>query len=357
MEEVMTKGKTALIAIGDIIIGRDKPKDIFRHVANVINSPDILFGTCDQTYSEKGYPYITERHVASPDIKNIDALVYAGLDIVTLANNHSMDLGPESMLDSVDRIRKAGIEVVGVGKNLDEARRPAILERDGNRVGFLAYGCIGPERAQATQDTPGHAPVRIHTIYKQTQYLPGSSPQIITVAYPEDLAAMQEDIRKLKNKTDVVAVSFHWGLHFVRAEIPEYEFEVGHAAVDAGADVILGGHPHILKGIEVYKGKVIFHSLANFAVEDFNKVFKKFKSPPIMPETRNTIIAKVIIEAGKIKKVACIPCYINEEAEPEIVTHSDIKGKEVFNYIKRISGSQNLATKFVWEGDEIAICP
>jgi poly-gamma-glutamate capsule biosynthesis protein CapA/YwtB (metallophosphatase superfamily) len=261
----MKKEKTILMALGDIIIARDEPRSIFRHVVNVINSSDMLFGTCDQTYSNKGYPYITERHVALSDVKNIDALVCAGLDVVSLANNHSMDLGPEALLDSIDRIRKVGIDVVGAGKNLNEARQPAILENNGNRVGFLAYGCIGPDRAQATKNTPGHAPIRVHTIYKQVQYLPGSSPQILTVAYPEDLAAMQEDIRKLKNETDVVAVSFHWGLHFVPAQIPEYEFEVGHAAIDAGADIILGGHAHILKGIEVYKGKVIFHSLANFA--------------------------------------------------------------------------------------------
>ena len=351
----MNKEKITLMAIGDVIIARDEPKSIFRHVVNILNSPDILFATCDQTYSEKGYPYINERHVATPDVKNIDALVYAGLDIVSLANNHSMDLGPEALMDSIDRMGKAGIEVVGVGRNLTEARQPAILERNGNRVGFLAYGCIGPDRAQATKDTPGHAPVRIHTIYKQTQYLPGSSPQITTVAYPEDIEAMQEDIRKLKNITDIVLVSFHWGLHFVPAEIPSYEFEVGHAAIDAGADVILGGHAHILKGIEVYKGKVIFHSLANFATENLGKVFKKLTVRPVMPEARNTIIAKVIIEGGKIKKVSYIPCYISEEGEPEIVIRNDIKGKGVFNYIKKISRSQNLPTKFIWEGDEVVI--
>ncbi|MFC1921533.1 CapA family protein [Chloroflexota bacterium] len=351
----MTKQKITLMAIGDVIIARDDPRSIFRHVVNVINPPDIFFATCDQTYSEKGYPYITERHVATPDLKNIDALVYANLDVVSLANNHSMDLGPEALLDSIDRIRKVGIEVVGVGKNLTEARQPAILERNGNRVGFLAYGCIGPDRAQATKETPGHAPVRVHTIYKQTQYLPGSQPQIITLGYPEDVAAMQEDIRKLKNKVDVVTVSFHWGLHFVPAEIPEYEFKVGHAAIDAGADIILGGHAHILKGIEVYKGKVIFHSLADFATENLGKLFKLMTPRPVMPETRNTVIAKAIIEEGKIKKVSYIPCYINEEAEPEIVTRSSIKGKGVFNYIKKISRSQNLPTKFVWEGDEVVI--
>jgi len=175
------------------------------------------------------------------------------------------------------------------------------------------------------------------------------------VAYPEDITAMQDDIRKLKTMSDVEAVSFHWGLHFVPATIPTYEFDVGYAAIDAGADIILGGHPHILKGIEVYKGKIIFHSLSNFAVEDLGKVFKKMPTRPVMTEARNTIIAKVLIEGGQISKVSYIPCYINEESDSEIVTRNDAKGKEVFDYITKISRDQNLSTNFVWKGDEVLI--
>ena len=352
----MNKEKTTFIAVGDVIIGRDDPKTIFTHVVDVLHSGDILFGTCDQAYSEKGYPYISPTHILRPDPNNVSALIYAGFNVVSLANNHSMDYGPEALFESVNIIRKAGIEVVGVGRNIVEARKPSILEVKGNRVGFLAYGCVGPELAQATKDKAGHVPMRAWTIYRQPDYQPGNPPQIITLAYKDDLAAMEDDIRRLKSQVDVVAVSFHWGVHFIPEIIPMYEFEVGHAAIDAGADVILGSHAHILKGIEVYKGKVVFHGLNNFAAETKGKLFERTPRTPVLPpDARYTLIVKAIIESGEIKKVSYIPCYINEDSEPQIYTHDSPRGKEVFNYIEKISKSQNLATKFSWEADEVSI--
>jgi poly-gamma-glutamate capsule biosynthesis protein CapA/YwtB (metallophosphatase superfamily) len=363
-EKGMNKEKITLLAVGDVIIGRDEPTTILKHVVDVLRSGDISFATCDQAYSNKGDPYISPTHVLRPDPNNISALVYAGLSLVSLANNHSMDLGPENLLDSIDMIRKAGIEVVGVGKNILEARQPAILERKNNRIGFLAYGCVGPDRAVATEDKPGHAPIRAWTIYKQVDLQPGTPPEIITLAYRDELTAMEEDIRILKSQVDVVVVSFHWGLHFLPALIPMYEFEIGHAAIDAGADIIFGCHAHILKGIEVYKGKVIFHGLGNFAAEHKGKLFERMGGGPYvfvpqakatMAEARSTIMAKVIIEGGEIKKVSYIPCYINENSEPEIVTYGNSKGEEVFSYMEYISRRQNLNTNLDWEGDEVVI--
>ena len=218
-------------------------------------------------------------------------------------------------------MNKTNIKLVGIGKNLTEARKPVILEKKGNRVGFLAYGCIGPDGYEAWEDKPGYAPMRAYTIYDKWDYQPGTPPRIITVAYPDDLAAMEEDIRKLKSQVDVVAVSLHWGLHFQHAVIPMYAFQVGHAAIDAGADIILGGHAHILKGIEVYKGKVIFHALNNFAfgmrqrahtatppggdplargARRFSEMYHFTPEPGSIwhPEAKRTLIGKVIIEDG-----------------------------------------------------------
>jgi len=181
----------------------------------------------------------------------------------------------------------------------------------------------------------------------------------------------------LKSQVDVVAVSFHWGLHFQPEKIPMYGFQVGHAAVDAGADLILGGHDHVLKGIEVYKGKVIFYALNNFAfgmgrhvpreessrlaygARMFQEMYNFEPDPGTIwhPDAKRTIIGKVMIEGGVIQKVSYLPCYINYEkgAQPEIVTRSDPRGEEVFNYMEKITRSQKMTTKFTWEGDEIVI--
>ncbi|MFC1821058.1 CapA family protein [Thermodesulfobacteriota bacterium] len=373
----MSKESITMITVGDVMLHGEATKNIFDNVGDVMRSGDITFANCEQTYSDKGVG-----HSAGIDpTKSIDTMIDAGIDVISIANNHTLDAGIDALLDTIERMGKTNIKVVGVGKNLEESRQPVILERKGTRVGFLAYGCIGPEGYEAWEDKPGYAPMRTYTIYDKWDYQPGTPPRIITVAYPDELAAMEEDVRKLKSQVDVVAVSFHWGLHFQPEKIPMYGFQVGHAAIDAGADIILGGHDHVLKGIEVYKGKVIFYALNNFAFGMRQRGSGEMQRPPrhdiyrggklLMemydfkpdpgtiwhPDAKRTIIGKVIIEGGEIGKVSYIPCYIDYQkgSMPEIVTRSDPRGEDVFNYMEKITRSQKMSTKFTWEGDEVVI--
>jgi Bacterial capsule synthesis protein PGA_cap len=367
----MVNQTVTLFGLGDIIIDREKPETIFQHVADVTSSADITFANGEQMYSDKGIA--SPVHTLPSNPQNISALLYAGIDVLSLANNHVLDWGPEALLDTIARLNDAGLPTVGAGKNLFEARHPLILERKGVKVGFLAYACTGPQGYEANADKPGHAPVRALTIYEQIDYQPGTPPNIITVPYPGDLLAMVEDIQKLKAQVDVAVVSFHWGQHLLPRIIPMYCLDVGHAAVDAGADLILGGHPHILKGIEVYRGKVIFYSMCNFTLEirpkDWNSTgapskTKKIYNFPLDPEypnypmpreSRATLIVKALIENQGIKRVSYLPCYINKQSEPEIVTRQDKRGQEVFSYMEDISRSENLSVHFSWDGDEVLI--
>ena len=374
----MNKEKITLIAVGDLGFSGTDPKAMSNAV-DVLRSGDITFGNCDQVYSDKGYP--SPIHASRGVPENIPALVHCGVDVISLANNHTLDWGTEALLDEIDRMNKAGIKVVGVGKNVAEARQPVIFEKKGNKVGILAYGCIGPDGYEAWDDKPGHAPMRSLTVYEKWDYQPGTPPRIITQARKEDLVALENDIRKLKSQVDVTVVYFHWGLHFQPALIPMYGFEIGHAACDFGADIVLGNHAHIAKCIEVYKGKVIFHGQADFPMgggshshgsEPYPRKWDVYKGGKILqefysaapdpehfevrhPERNHTMIAKIIINQGKINKVSYLPCYISKESKSEIMTRKDPKGQEVFDYIEKISRSQNLTTRFTWEGDEVLI--
>src|SRR4029077_1747870 len=137
-------------------------------------------------------------------------------------------------------------------------------------IAFLAYCSVLREGDEARQGKPGIVPMRAHTYYKrggnQSEAFPqpGTPPRILTVPYEEDLQALQEDIRKAKQQADAVVMSIHWGLHHIPKAIATYQPKVAHAAIDAGADLILGHHPHCLKAVEVYKGKVCFYSIGNF---------------------------------------------------------------------------------------------
>ena len=371
----MKKEAITLLGTGDLLIDREKPETIFQHVAGVLRSADIAFANSEQTYAEGGY--LIRGHGTNSESRNLPAVVSAGFDVISLANNHTLDWGTETLLETMNKLKKAGLPYVGAGKNIDEARQPVILERKGTKVGFLAYSSVHPKGYEAEKEKPGLNPIRIWTIYEQTDYQPGTPPRIVTLPYKEDMATMVEDIRKLKTQADVVVVSMHWGQHIIPRIIPEYCFDVGHAAADAGADLVLGTHTHIGKGIEMYKSKAIFYSTGNFAAEigpsqikgaggQFaSKLIEKYgavidlECPAFgLPhESRRTLIVKAIIENRQIKRISYIPCFVNRSAEPEIVTRSNPLGQEVYDYFEDISRSERLPVHFAWDGDEVLVLP
>ncbi len=192
----------------------------------------------------------------------------AGFSVVSWAGNHCLDWGPDGFNDTIDNLRRAGLRVVGAGAQLAAARAPVIVEQSGVRTAFLAYCSILPAHYWADERRPGCAPMRAFTVYEPIEPdQPGTPARIHTYAHREDLAALCADVEAARAQADVVIVSLHWGIHFVPAVIADYQTEVGHAAIDAGADLILGHHAHILKGIEVYRNKAIFYSLGNFAMD------------------------------------------------------------------------------------------
>lgn len=358
----MKKKEITLLGVGDVLIDREQPETMFRYVAEVLRSADITYVNCEQALSDKGHP--DPRHAAYSSPKSISALLYAGTDVISLANNHIGDWGVEAVLDTMSRLKKAGLPFVGLGNNLVEARQPVILEKKGNKIGFLAYCCVGPDDYMAGDNKPGFAPMRPITYERDPE--PGT-PLKIVPPREDDLAAMMEDIQKLKSQVDVVVICFHWGLYVVPRIIPKFCYDVGRAAVDAGADLVLGTHTHILKGIEMYKGKAIFYCTGNFAMEfgphmrDLAMITQLEKHYGIVDYTNHkyTLIAKATIENGTIKRMSYIPCYVNEpyKTEPVIVTRSDLKGQEVFKYVEDVSRSERLSVNFSWDNDEVLIMP
>ncbi len=256
----------SIYAVGDVAVTRDNPESAFTQTLSVLNEPDILFGQLEATLSQKGSPKTESAQRPHPTIGAV--LKSAGFDVMSFASNHVLDWGADGLIDTLDIAQENGITLVGAGREIKEARQPAIIERKRVKVAFLAYNSILPPGFWATDDRPGCVPIRVRTFYEPTEpFQPGSPAEVFTFAYSEDVQAMVEDIKKVRAAADVVIVSMHWGIHFMPAKLATYQREVGHAAIDAGADLIIGTHPHILKGIEVYKGKVIFYSLGNFAMD------------------------------------------------------------------------------------------
>ncbi|MFH1087535.1 MAG: CapA family protein, partial [Chloroflexota bacterium] len=262
----MRADKVSLYAVGDVIPGRPQPEYLFELAMPTLKQADILFGQLETPLSEKGDLQVALGMGTRVPADRVSALTAAGFNVMSFASNHTMNWGEQALFETMDVLARNKIAVIGVGRNIEEARKPLILERKGTKIGFLAYCSVLPKGYDARHDKSGAAPLRASTFYEQIDWQTGTPPRIITLADKNDLSAMLDDIKKVRPLVDVLVLSMHWGVHFVPGVIAMYQKEVGYAAIDAGVDLIVGHHAHILKGIEVYKGKVIFYSLCNFVM-------------------------------------------------------------------------------------------
>jgi hypothetical protein len=374
----MVSKTLTMLSVGDLILYHPDPKSLFASVTPVLRSADVVVGQGEITFTSRGVITCAKSafdHEAMPacDPSHISALSLAGFNVITLASNHVWDAGIPGIEDTIDGLKSYDIAFVGAGMNIDEARRPAIIERNGTRFGFLNYNCVGPEVTWASPTKPGCAYVHILTYYELADPCPGSPPMVYTAAEPHSLQAMVDDISKLRPLCDVLMVKFHKGLGFVPVKLATYEQQVSYAAIDAGADVVMGEHAHILKGIEVYKGKTIFHNLGDFIcsmrglpadakpthqtrIKELYNIDPDPENPTDLrhPDASKTIIAKCTIIDGKIIRSSYLPCMINKQDEPEILKN-DERGQQVFDYVGKITKEAGLNALYEWEGDEVVI--
>ena len=360
-----------MLAVGDLVMEDAGAERFLALAAPVLRTGDIVVGQGEIVFTSRGIQSWSEMNGPSPGCppENMNALAEAGFNVITLAGNHIWDMGAPGVEDTVKGLHKLGIAVAGGGMNIDEARKPAIIVRDGTRFGFLSYNCVGPMGQWATKLKPGCAYVRIITHYENNGANPGGPPDVYTFAEPKSLEAMEDDIRKLRTVCDILVVALHKGPLGFPDKLAMYDKQVSHAAIDAGADLILGHHAHILKGVEEYKGKIIFHGLGHF-IFDVAKLPQEFRSPlgvspglpyfvqpfnpGIDPQAQWTIIAKCTIEGGKIKKAGYIPCIVNSERITEVLKH-DEQGQQMFEFMDRITKGAGLNVRYEWQGDEVII--
>lgn len=204
-------------------------------IRDLVQSADLAFANLEMPLSSRARP--TGAFVGDPAFA--DALRWAGFDVVSLANNHAFDGETVGLLDTMDHLSDVGVRQVGAGLNLEDARRPLILERGGIRVAFFGYArsinWIGPA-GFAQPDQPGILPL--------------------------DPLIIREDIGRVRDEVDYVVLSFHWAIENAEDTHPDAR-RFAHEMIDLGADIILGHHPHVPRGVEVYNGGVIFYSLGN----------------------------------------------------------------------------------------------
>lgn len=330
---------------------------------------DLRFCQVERVYSERGALQVHSGDAHSRVQPGLaDIFSQCGFDVASVASNHAMDWGADALLDTLDVLRARGIQTVGAGRDLAEARRPAILTRDGVRVAFLAYCSVLREGYAAKPNQPGVAPLRVHTYYAPAEYQPGMPPRIVTIPYEEDLAGLVDDVRSVRNQADVVVVSLHWGLHFIPRAIADYQPVVARAAFDAGADLILGHHAHVPKAVGVHQGKVCFYSLSNFimsappAKPERHEVFAKrygieldpdYPNLPYGTDSKRSLIARARLSKQGVERVSFLPVLIDRSLRPEVLRAGDPRFDDAVRYMNW--ASEGYAPAFQVEQDEVRV--
>lgn len=273
--------------IGEGILASGDPTWPYEFIIDILRGADITFVNLESPLTDGGEPADKDFVFRGPPVAAV-GLASAGIDIVTLANNHVFDYGLTGLHDTWAALEAAEIPQTGSGNNVAEARSAAVLTVNGLRIAFLGYvntpadsvsGFV-VEDTKATATTPGVAWL---------------SPQVIA-----------EDVAKAKQEADLVVVAFQAGVEYTEAPIA-LQTDSAHAAIDAGASVVFGHHPHVLQGIETYNGGVIIYSLGNLV---FDLDFVDY----LYPGLPSTLTGMLSVDLSKDGVVSCqfVPMVIGE---------------------------------------------
>jgi len=250
-----------LVFAGDLILDVPQPDYWLEPLAPRLRAAGVAIGHLEVPHTRRAPRMHGDIAAPGADPAHVAALRRAGFHAVTLAGNHIADCGAEGIADTLQALDAAGIAHCGAGADLESARRPCIVGY-APRVALLSYNCVGPEEAWAAPARAGCAYLRIDT----ADGSPINPRAPLTKPDPASLDAMAADVRAARDPASLVVVALHKGIVHTPARLAPYERAVAHAAIDAGADVVVGHHAHILRGIEIYRGKPIFHGLGNGCV-------------------------------------------------------------------------------------------
>ncbi len=341
----MSKDQTMLI-VGDVFVRRDDPRSVFQHVKDLMRSADFMLGNLEGSVADSGAPRKKSGASAwKADSKQMTAIETAGFHVMTVANNHMMDYGHEAMLETLANLDRIGVKHTGGGNTFPEAHAPAIVERDGTTVALLGYTCLFMEDWEAGPNSPGLAVIKAQTAYQSpTRYFeaPGSPPIIKSWVVPEYKEQLATDIAAARKQADIVIATFHWGISAGFQKLTEYQVELGRHAIDCGADLVFGHHPHLMQGIEVRDGRPIFYSLGNFtfARQDRSKGHEF-----------ETMFIRCRIRDRKIHAVEFVPSCCDEQLNPHVL---DLKeGRRAIEIVQE--RSKQFGTQFIAAGDAMRV--
>jgi poly-gamma-glutamate synthesis protein (capsule biosynthesis protein) len=289
-----------LVAVGDIMLSRtvEERTEVygstypFEAVAELVRGADITIGQLECPLTVNGDP-IDKRFLFRAHPRNADALAWAGFDVMSLASNHVLDFGQEGFEQTLEALQGAGLAYVGAGLSSEESHGPLVQEVKGRRIAFLAYAA---------------------TRWKGSQEVPTSE----QISFAE-LATIREDVQRAKQLADLVVVIMHLGTEYQLLP-DEEQLAVSRAAIDAGACLVIGHHPHVVQRTEVYRGGFIAYSLGNF-VFDIDT----------LEGAREGAILRVLLGDAGVEAVDLVPVRIVDDVQPRLIL-----GEEGLPVVKQV---------------------
>ena len=308
--------QVTLALVGDILMdswvgteiknkGADYP---WLQVKDILSEADLAIGNLESAVGVGGSPIVGKSFTFRARPETLQGVVNAGIDVVSLANNHVLDYGTKALGETLDNLDQYGITRTGAGRNVQEAFKPVIQERNGLKIGVLSFSRVVPyPNWVAGANQPG-------------------------VANGWDNKVVLETIKKVDPQVDVLVVAMHWGI-----ELADYpgsdQTSLAKAMVDSGADVILGHHSHCLQGVAVYKNKPILYSVGNFV----------FTSSSV--KARTGAIGVITMDKNGLKELQMIPTRL-DRGQPQL-----LQGKVKVGEIIRLQQlSKPFGTEFNNEG-------
>jgi hypothetical protein len=250
-------GRAAILEVvvaGDLVLDAPDAGHWLSGIAPAVRDADLAIGHLEVPHTTRGEELSGDVPAPGAAPENLSAIAQAGFAMVSLGGNHIADRGREGIEDTLAGLDALGVKHAGAGLDLASARQPALVTRGSRRLALLSYNCVGPEAGWAGEGRAGAAYLRVETVDGS----PIAPAAPLDRASEEAFAILRADVRAARERADYVLVALHKGLVHVPARLAPYERPLAHAAIDAGADAVLGHHAHIVKGIEFHRGRPIF---------------------------------------------------------------------------------------------------
>jgi poly-gamma-glutamate synthesis protein (capsule biosynthesis protein) len=357
-----------IAAVGDVFVDRPEPETALDGIAPLLEASDVTFANFEGV--------ATDRHPPVPGASDASIVPPAQaaplrvFDVLSLANNHALDAGHGGLADTIEALESA---VVGAGPARAAALRPAVV----GSVAFVAAASVFPMGTEAQPEAPGIAPLRIEDYYAAPfpgMYTPGVPPEVVSAVDEEDWSRLAAALEEARAAADLVVASVHWGDHTRPWVLTDAERTCAQLLVEAGADVVLGHHHHLSRGVELLDGKPVFYGLGHAvfdqprfanefrrrgidldAMDDDERaavfgewaVYPRRASPsfPFHPLYRRSMAAVVELDGGELVRAGVAPLLIGEDGIARPILRADPGWPEALDFLARCQAEGGLAAE------------